>query len=55
MPLQDMLNQEEQSFNALVKDHHASVYRICRAYIYDVSHADDLYQEFKYRLYWLPA
>lgn len=46
-----MLNQEEQSFNKLVKDHHASIYRICRAYLYDASHADDLYQEILFQLW----
>jgi RNA polymerase sigma factor (sigma-70 family) len=46
-----MLNQEEQSFNKLVRDHHASIYRICRAYLYDTSHADDLYQDILFQLW----
>ncbi|QNN42796.1 RNA polymerase sigma factor [Pedobacter roseus] len=37
--------KEEEEFNELVKNNHASIYRICRAYLYDVSHANDLYQE----------
>jgi RNA polymerase sigma factor (sigma-70 family) len=35
----------EQLFNKAVKDNQASVYRICLAYLYDRSHAADLYQE----------
>lgn len=35
----------EQLFNKAVKDNQAAVYRICLAYLYDRSHAADLYQE----------
>jgi len=38
-------------FNELVRANHASIYRICRAYLYDVSHADDLYQEILYQIW----
>ena len=38
-------NQQELLFNQLVKENRASIYRICRAYLYDQSQADDLYQE----------
>jgi len=38
-------NQKEALFNELVKENRASIYRICRAYLYDPSLADDLYQE----------
>ncbi len=43
--------QQETVFNELVKANHASIYRICRAYLYDVSHADDLYQEILYQVW----
>jgi len=46
-----MPEREEEFFNTIVKDHHASIYRICRAYLYDVSHADDLYQEILYQVW----
>lgn len=39
-----MLHKDEEEFNELVKNNHASIYRICRAYLYDVSHANDLYR-----------
>lgn len=42
---------EEESFNKLVVSNHASIYRICRAYIYDASLADDLYQEILYQIW----
>ena len=35
----------EQLFNKAVQDNQAAVYRICLAYLYDRSHAADLYQE----------
>ncbi len=35
----------EQLFNKAVRDNQAAVYRICLAYLYDRSHAADLYQE----------
>lgn len=46
-----MPEKEDQFFNDLVKDHHASIYRICRAYLYDASHADDLYQEILFQIW----
>lgn len=46
-----MLNKHEEEFNELVKNNHASIYRICRAYLYDVSHANDLYQEILFQLW----
>jgi RNA polymerase sigma factor (sigma-70 family) len=32
-------------FSDLVRQNQAAIYRICRAYLYDRSHAEDLYQE----------
>ncbi|MGY0037220.1 RNA polymerase sigma factor [Pedobacter sp. NJ-S-72] len=46
-----MFDQQEVMFNELVKAHHGSIYRICRAYLYDVSHADDLYQEILFQIW----
>jgi len=46
-----MPEKEEAFFNELVAAHHASIYRICRAYLYDVSHADDLYQEILFQIW----
>ncbi len=46
-----MLDREEELFNELIKENHASIYRICRAYLYDVSHADDLYQEILFQVW----
>ena len=46
-----MLNQQEASFNQLVRENHASIYRICRAYLYDPSLADDLYQEILFQIW----
>ncbi|RYY57517.1 MAG: RNA polymerase sigma factor [Chitinophagaceae bacterium] len=43
--------QQETDFNELVAANHASIYRICRAYLYDVSHADDLYQEILFQVW----
>jgi len=43
--------ERELLFNKLIKDHHASIYRICRAYLYDASYADDLYQEILYQIW----
>jgi len=43
--------QQEAYFNELVKANHASIYRICRAYLYEASHADDLYQEILYQIW----
>lgn len=45
-----MLEDEEQ-FNQLVRENHASIYRICRAYLYDPSMADDLYQEILFQIW----
>ncbi len=42
---------KEQEFNELIKENHASIYRICRAYLYDVSHANDLYQEILFQVW----
>jgi RNA polymerase sigma factor (sigma-70 family) len=42
---------EEESFNKLIVSNHASIYRICRAYIYDTSLADDLYQEILFQIW----
>lgn len=41
----------QEYFNELVTANHASIYRICRAYLYDVSYADDLYQEILYQIW----
>ncbi|QNK63632.1 RNA polymerase sigma factor [Pedobacter sp. PAMC26386] len=46
-----MFDQQELLFNELVKTHHGSIYRICRAYLYDVSLADDLYQEILFQIW----
>lgn len=46
-----MLNKHEEEFNELVKNNHASIYRICRAYLYDLSYADDLYQDILFQLW----
>lgn len=45
------LKQHENYFNELVGANHASIYRICRAYLYDISHADDLYQEILFQVW----
>ncbi|RZM30120.1 MAG: sigma-70 family RNA polymerase sigma factor [Pedobacter sp.] len=42
---------QEEEFNALIKANHSSIYRICRAYLYDVSHANDLYQEILFQIW----
>lgn len=39
------MGNKEQIFGQLVKENRDAVYRICLAYLYDRSHADDLYQE----------
>jgi RNA polymerase sigma factor (sigma-70 family) len=49
--LHPMVNEDEQLFNQLIKENHESIYRICRAYLYDVSHADDLYQEIIFQVW----
>jgi RNA polymerase sigma factor (sigma-70 family) len=43
--------EQEAYFNELVKANHASIYRICRAYLYEAAHADDLYQEILYQIW----
>lgn len=45
------MNQQEHIFNRIVQDNHASIYRICRAYLYDRSHAEDLCQEILVRVW----
>lgn len=45
-------NQDQEGFfTAIIKANHASIYRICRAYLYDASYADDLYQEILYQIW----
>lgn len=39
------MNKREEIFDKLLKENRKSIYRICLAYLYDRSHADDLYQE----------
>lgn len=39
------MNNRDKIFTDLVRENHASIYRICLAYLYDKSHAADLYQE----------
>jgi RNA polymerase sigma factor (sigma-70 family) len=46
-----MPNQQEEHFNALIKENQASIYRICRAYIYHTADADDLYQEILFQIW----
>lgn len=43
--------QHEKQFRELVTTHSGSIYRICRAYLYDKSHVDDLYQEILYQIW----
>jgi RNA polymerase sigma factor (sigma-70 family) len=45
------MDQQEKNFTELVAENHASIYRICRAYLYDASLADDLYQEILYQVW----
>jgi RNA polymerase sigma-70 factor (ECF subfamily) len=45
------LNHREQTFEALVRDNRDSIYRICRAYVYNKLWADDLYQEILLQLW----
>ncbi len=37
--------ERDNEFSEIVRQNHASIYRICKAYLYDQSHVDDLYQE----------
>ncbi len=46
-----MKKPDEESFTKLVVSNRASIYRICRAYIYDASLADDLYQEILFQIW----
>lgn len=39
------MNQREKIFSEVVHENKGGIYRICLAYLYDKSHADDLYQE----------
>lgn len=39
------MSQQEQIFTQAISDNQAAIYRICLAYLYDRSHAADLYQE----------
>ena len=39
------MNQRDTIFTEIVHSNHSSIYRICLAYLYDKSHAADLYQE----------
>jgi len=43
--------KQEAFFNELVKANHTSILRICRAYLYEPSQADDLYQEILYQIW----
>jgi RNA polymerase sigma factor (sigma-70 family) len=45
------MDHQEKNFNKLIEENHASIYRICRAYLYDSSLADDLYQEILYQVW----
>lgn len=49
--MQNNNQKQEAYFNELVKANHASIYRICRAYLYEAAHADDLYQETLYQIW----
>ena len=46
-----MEKPDEETFTKLVVSNRASIYRICRAYIYDASLADDLYQEILFQIW----
>ena len=39
------LEQKEQLFNQLLEQSKGSIYRICKAYLYDEQQTDDLFQE----------
>lgn len=45
------MESKERLFRDLVKANHGAIYRICRAYLYDKSHADDLYQEILFQVW----
>lgn len=49
--MQENNRDQQEYFNELVRANHASIYRICRAYLYDVSYADDLYQEILFQVW----
>ncbi len=40
-----VLEQKEELFNQLLKQSKGSIYRVCKAYLYDAQQTDDLYQE----------
>ena len=39
------MQQHKDLFNDIVQQNRSAIYRICKAYLYDQSHIDDLYQE----------
>ena len=39
------MQQHKDIFNEIVGENSAGIYRICKAYLYDKSYVDDLYQE----------
>lgn len=39
------LEQKEQLFNQLLEQSKGSIYRVCKAYLYDEQQTDDLFQE----------
>lgn len=39
------MQNRDKIFSDIVRDNHGSIYRICLAYLYDKSEAQDLYQE----------
>ncbi|WP_342332638.1 RNA polymerase sigma factor [Pedobacter sp. FW305-3-2-15-E-R2A2] len=47
----DNSKEQQDFFTKIVKENQASIYRICRAYLYDVSYAEDLYQEILYQIW----
>lgn len=49
--MQNNKHEQQDFFTGLIKANHASIYRICRAYLYDASYADDLYQEILYQIW----
>lgn len=49
--MKDRNEHDHNYFTQLIKENHGSIYRICRAYLYDASYADDLYQEVLYQIW----
>ena len=39
------MQNRDNIFSEIVRENQAGIYRICKAYLYDKSHVDDLYQE----------